>query len=52
MVTNTIQSNRMPTDGGVQRGGRGAEEDILFRRCTCRTKKFYVVVPRDGDIPS
>ena len=53
MVTNTIQSNRMPTDGGVQRGGRGAEEDIiLFRRCTYRTKKFYVVVPRDGDIPS
>ena len=41
MVMNTIQSNRMPTDGGVQRGGRGAEEDILFRRCTYRTKKFY-----------
>ena len=30
MVMNTIQSNRMPTDGGVQRGGRGAEEDILL----------------------
>ena len=52
MVMNTIQSNRMPTDGGVQRGGRGAEEDILFRRCTYRTKTFYIVVPRDGDIPS
>ena len=51
MVMNRIQSNRMPTDGGV-RGGRGAEEDILFRRCTYRTKTFYIVVPRDGDIPS
>ena len=45
MVTNTIQSNRMPTDGGVQRGVCGAEEDryiVLYRRCTYRTKKFYV----------
>ena len=41
MVMNRIQSNRMPTDGGV-RGGRGAEEDILFRRCTYRTKTFYI----------
>ena len=30
----------MPTDGGV-RGGRGAEEDILFRRCTYRTKRRF-----------
>ena len=51
MVMNTIQSNRMPRDGGVQRGGHGAEEDIVSS-LPYRTKKFYVVVPRDGDIPS
>ena len=51
MVMNTIQSNRMPTDGGVQRGGLGAEEDIVSS-LPYRTKKFYVVVPWDGDIPS
>ena len=40
MVMNTIQSNRMPTDGGVQRGGRGVEEDILFRRCHIERRSF------------
>ena len=39
MVINRIQSNRMPTDGGV-RGGRGAEEDILFRRCHIVRRRF------------
>ena len=47
MVLNTIQlNNRMPTDGGVQRGGRGAEEDISY---SSLLRSFTYVVPQDGD---
>ena len=55
MVMNTIQSNRMPTDGGVQRGGRGwgrgyivsslhiSYEEVLRRRSmeTFRRKRLF-----------
>jgi len=43
MVLNTIQlNNRMPTDGGVQ---RGAEEDISY---SSLLRSFTYVVPGDG----
>ena len=47
MVTNTIQSNRMPTDGGI---AEDVAEDISIRRCTYEEVTY--VVPWDGDIPS
>ena len=47
MVTNTIQSNRMPTDGGI---AEDVAEDISIRRCTYEEVTY--VVPWDREIPS
>ena len=43
MVLKTIQSNRMPTDGGVHRGGRGQRRIYCWiRRCTYRTGTSFL----------